>query len=458
MNKDVANLSLVASDGQSISDFAPQYSDEAIALDFAHDYQNDLRYVAEWGRWMVYDAGRWKQDKTLDVYSLVRAICRKHANNAPDARRRDIASASTVAAVERLARSDDLFRATADQWDADPWLLSTPGGVIDLQYGTNVGHSPRHYMTRMTEASAPMLKAECPTWTRFLERVTGGDKGLEGFLQRVAGYCLTGSTREHALFFFYGTGGNGKSKFIEAISGAMGDYAKGAPIETFTASNFERHPTDLAGLRGARLVTAIETDGGRQWAEAKIKALTGGDKIVARFMRQDFFEYQPEFKILIAGNHKPSLQNVDEAIRRRFYLVPFTVTIPPSERDLDLAEKLKAEWPGILRWMIDGCREWQRIGLQPPKAVLDATEAYLESEDATAIWMDERCIQETDRSEKSSALFGSWKDWCLKAGEQPGTQKKFSQNLEARGLRKEHTRTGWRFYGLSLVPEITAHD
>ena len=168
----------------------------------------------------------------------------------------------------------------------------------------------------------------------------------------MAGYALTGVTHEHALFFACGTGGNGKSTFLNAIASCVGDYHRAAPIETFTESNNDRHPTDLAGLRGARMVTAIETEEGRHWAESRIKTLTGGDKIAARFMRQDFFEYTPQFKLLIAGNHKPSLRSVDEAIRRRLHLIPFVVTIPPAERDAELPDKLESERPGILAWMI----------------------------------------------------------------------------------------------------------
>jgi putative DNA primase/helicase len=190
------------------------------------------------------------------------------------------------------------------------------------------------------------------------------------YLQRAVGYALTGLTQEHALFFAYGTGANGKSVLLSTAAGLLGDYHKTAPIETFTASNSDRHPTDLASLRGARLVTATETEEGRRWAEARIKQLTGGDTISARFMRQDFFEFAPSFKLFIAGNHKPSLRSVDEAIRRRFHLVPFAVTIPSEERDSDLAEKLKDEWPGILAWLIEGCLEWQTEGLRRPKPSL----------------------------------------------------------------------------------------
>src|SRR5262249_7531439 len=158
-----------------------------------------------------------------------------------------------------------------------------------------------------------------------------------------------------SLFFLHGLGANGKSVFLRTGAGVVGDYHKTASMEMLTVTNSERHPTELAMLRGARLVTAIETEEGKQWHESKLKALTGGDLIAARFMRQDFFEYIPQFKLLIAGNHKPAFRNVDEAIRRRVKLMPFTVTIPKSKRDRALSDKLKAEWPGILRWMIDGC-------------------------------------------------------------------------------------------------------
>ena len=289
-----------------------------------------------------------------------------------------IASAKTVAAVERLAKADRRIAATVDQWDADPWLLNTPGGVVDLRDGGYRLHNPADYITKIS-GTAPDPSRPIPHWLAFLERVTAADAELIAFLQRIAGYCLTGSTSEHALFFLYGTGSNGKSTFLNAITGVIGGYCRTAPIETFTASPSDRHPTDLAGLRGARLVTAVETEEGRRWAESKIKALTGGDKIAARFMRQDFFEYTPQFKLLIAGNHKPGLRSVDEAIRRRLHLIPFTITIPAEERDLGLPDKLKAEAPGILNWMIDGCLQWQQIGLAPPKVVTDATAAYLRS-------------------------------------------------------------------------------
>jgi putative DNA primase/helicase len=348
----------------------PAFTDEALTLRFTEKHGAELRYVATWGRWLMWDGSVWRFDETLRAFDLSRAICRQASIECNKPRISSVvASAKTVAAVERLAKADRRHAATASQWDADAWLLNTPGGVVDLRTGKMRPHNPDDYMTKIV-AVAP--GGECPLWGQFMKRITGGDRELQDFLQRVAGYSLTGITREHALFFGYGTGANGKGTFLNTLTGILDGYAAIAPMETFTASQNDRHPTDLAMLRGARLVTAQETEEGRRWAESKIKALTGGDPITARFMRQDFFTFTPAFKLFIAGNHKPGIRGVDEAIRRRFHLVPFTITVPLKERDPELAEKLKAEWPGILAWAIQGCLEWQRIGLSPPKAVQSA--------------------------------------------------------------------------------------
>ena len=252
------------------------------------------------------------------------------------------------------------------------------------------------------------------------------------------------------MFFCYGVGGNGKSTFINAITAAAGDYHHAAPIETFTASHHDRHPTELAGLRGARLVTSIETEEGRRWAESKIKNLTGGDPISARFMRQDYFTFTPQFKLIIGGNHKPGLRSVDEAIRRRFNLIPFVVTIPKEERDGELADKLKSELPGILAWMIAGCTDWLASGLRPPKAVVDATLAYLESEDAVSAWLEDMA-ERGGEFEKSADLFASWSAWAERAGEYVGSSKRFGQALEKRGFTPHrHAQRGRGFRGIRL--------
>ena len=235
---------------------------------------------------------------------------------------------------------------------------------------------PTDYITKVAGTRCD-TNGECPRWLKFLERVTGGNLELQAYLARVAGYCLTGHTTEHKLFFLYGSGFNGKSVFTGTLQGIWGDYAVAAPMDMFVEARGERHPTELARLRGARLVIASETEKGRHLNESRIKLLTGGDKIAARVMRGDFFDFQPEFKLMFLGNHKPSLRSVDEAMRRRIDLIPFNVIIPPKERDIDLFEKLKEEWPAILGWAVRGCAEWRRIGLAPPKAVTDATAGIL---------------------------------------------------------------------------------
>ena len=257
------------------------------------------------------------------------------------------------------------------------------------------------------------------------------------------GYALTGTTEEHAMFFLYGLGANGKSVLVDTVTAILNDYHTVAPTEMLMASKHERHPTELASLVGRRLVTATETEGGKRWAEAKIKALTGGDKIAARFVCQDFFQFTPQFKLIVSGNHKPSLNTVDEAIKRRFHLVPFTVTIPAAERDLKLTTKLKAEWPQILQWLIDGCVEWHEHGLSAPAVVKEATSEYLAAQDTVRNWVAE-CLEETDtRSEVPSAtVFASWQQWCLANGEYVGSNKALSQRLMDQGFTVRRTNKG----------------
>ena len=424
-----------------------EFSDDTLALRFSDGRLNTLRYVQKWNRWLKWDDKRWSFDETMHVFDMVRGVCRDEAHRCNEPRvQTQLTSAKTVAAVHRLAQMDQRTAGTVDQWDADPWLLNTPSGVIDLRTGTKRNALPTDYVTKIT-AVAP--GGSCPMFLAFLDEVLGGDPALVAYVQRMLGYCLTGVTTEHALFFCYGSGANGKGTLLNTVAKILGDYHRTAPIETFTASNTERHPTDLAGLVGARLVTVSETEKGRAWAESRVKQLTGGDMVSARFMRQDFFDYMPQFKLVISGNHKPVLRTVDEAIRRRFNLVPFTVTIPPEKRDPDLAEKLKGEWPGILQWIIDGCVKWQADGLKPPQAVTEATSDYLDSQDLVGQWLTECCVQEKAAETLSSKLFASWKEFSETSNERPGTQKALSELLQAK-FKGKHTRMGKVFYGVRV--------
>jgi putative DNA primase/helicase len=429
-----------------------EYADDTLALRFTALHGESWRFTAPWGRWSHFDGIRWCLDESLQVFDLARAVCRAAAENETPQIAARIKSAPTIYAIERLARTDRRHTATVDQWDADPWLLNTPGGVVDLKTGELRTARREDYLTKITAAEP---NGDCPLWLSFLARITNGDQDLQRYLQRVSGYALTGDTREHAMFFLYGTGANGKSVFLNTIAGVLGDYAKTAPIEAFIASKNEHHPTDLAGLRGARLVTAIETEDGRRWAESKIKSITGGDRIAARFMRQDFFEFTPQFKLVIAGNHKPGLRTVDEAMRRRFNLLPFTVTIPASERDLELGEKLRAEWGGILRWILEGCLARQRDGLRTPQAVVDATADYLAAEDVLARWIDERCDVSNVNRTGASVLFADWRKWCEENQEDPGSQKNFSEHLGSHGFAPKRTKIARGFAGIGLVTHVT---
>lgn len=425
-----------------------RFTEDALAAQFASAHAENWRYVAGWGQWLNWTSSVWRREETLQAFDLARQVCRNAAVRAPSARvRTKLSTASTVSAVERLARSDRRHACTTEIWDRDPWLLNTPNGVIDLRTGASGPHDPELFMTKIAAAST---KDACPTWETFLDTVTGGDKELQAYLRRMAGYCLTGVTTEHALFFLYGTGANGKSVFANTLTEIMGDYATVAAMDMFMATHGDRHPTDMAGLRGARIVTSIETEQGSRWAESKLKALTGGDKITARFMRQDFFEFIPQFKLLIVGNHKPSIRNVDEAMRRRLHMIPFTVTIPPAKRDRRLPDRLLAERDGILAWALRGCLEWQETGLRPPEAVMAATEDYFEAEDALGRWIEERCETGPSHWTGSSALFASWKSWAEANGEYAGSMKRFSENLGARGFEKRNTRNARGFQGIKV--------
>ena len=287
-------------------------------------------------------------------------------------------------------------------------------------------------------------------WMKFLNRVLANDRPMITFLQRYLGYCLTGLVHEHVLVFLFGTGANGKTTFTDTVKGILNDYAITAPMEMFLTTKFDRHPTEIARLKGARLVVAHETTKGRAWDEAKVKTLTGGDGLTGRFMRGDFFDFNPTHKLLIAGNSKPSLRNVDEAIRRRFVLVPFTVTIPVGDRDPELTEKFKTEWPAILRWMIDGYVEWKRIGLKIPDSVRKATEDYLADQDTLGQWITDCVKTDPNAFTLSRNLFKSWRRCCEGRNLAAGTETAFSENLKERGYDKVHKMNGNGFNGIRL--------
>lgn len=432
-----------------VTPFMSELTEDNLALAFAEKHKNELRYCHTRGAWYCWNGIYWQLEQTQLAFHWAREFCRQWNRQNDKA----VAKVRTAGAVERFAMADRRFAVTGEKWNRDPWLLATPAGTVELTTGKIRAPDPADHITLCTSVGPGTGIPE--RWTRFLDQVTNGDKDLQRFLQQVAGYCLTGITREHALFFLYGPGGNGKGVFVNTMSRILGEYAIAAAMDTFTASRYDRHPTDLADLAGARLVTASETEEGRSWAESRVKQLTGGDPVKARFMRQDFFQYQPEFKLVFLGNHKPVLQNVDEAARRRFNIIPFTHK--PENPDPELPDKLQAEYGRILMWMIAGCLDWQENGLQRPAVVLEATGEYFAEQDLFTQWLEE-CTETCGKGagERTTILFKSWKQWAEAAGDDPGSRRSFRDSMRSHGfewtnrLPPDHKNSG--FMGVMLKP------
>jgi putative DNA primase/helicase len=421
-------------------------TEDAAALAFARAHEGKLKFFVDDGKWYEWTGTVWRQNRTGIAFRWARDLVRELVATEDDRVRAIAGKMSFAAGVERGARTDEAFAVTADYWDKDPFLLATPTGTVDLRTGVLRPSDPNDGITKSTSVS-PADTATCPQWLKFLREATGGDAELIRFLQQWAGYCLTGDTREQSFVFVYGLGGNGKGVYLRAIAKILGEYHRPAPIETFTASAVDHHPTDLAGLRGARLVTATETEEGRQWAESRIKQLTGGDMVSARFMRQDFFDYEPQYKIIITGNHKPSLKTVDEAIGRRINIIPFNYK--PETPDLNLDEKLKSEWPQILRWMIEGCLDWTANGLTRPAVVKAATREYLGDQNLFAQWLEEECESDPTNHyliEKTATLFQSWAAYAKAAGTWTGSKIEFNEKLSATGFKKDKGTAGIRIW------------
>ncbi|CAM5774917.1 hypothetical protein LMIY3S_04762 [Labrys miyagiensis] len=434
-------------------------TEDSVALAFARQHAGQWRYCNDSGAWFTWTGTHWKKDGTKRAFDLVRAMSREMGDGAKKGDAKAIGRAAFARGVESFCQADRAFAVTAEAWDADPWLLGTPGGTVDLRTGNLRPSDPAEGITKLTSA-APAAMDHCPRWKQFLEESTGNDEALIRFLQQWCGYALTGDTSMHALVFIYGDGGNGKSVFLNVVSAILKDYALTAAMDAFTASRSEKHSTDLAMLQGARLVTASETEEGKKWAEARIKSLTGGDRITARFMRRDNFSFTPQFKLMIVGNHRPELENIDDAAKRRFNMLPFVRK--PENPDPGLEEKLKAEAPGILRWMIDGCLDWQSEGkLLQPESVVAATQEYFSEQDVLGQWIADECHADphNDNIEGNvSDLFTSWKTYALKASSEPKNTKWFSPAMRRKGFMPKRRNYGRMLLGIRLKPSASFHN
>ena len=431
-----------------------QFSEDNLARHWVLQNGANWRYVTQWAQWYKWHLDRWIPERTAECFELARNITRQALwwDGITDPQRLKVNSAKTAAALLQFVKSDRKIAATSDQWDTHTELLGIPGGVVDLNICKAIPAVREQFITKQT-AVAP-TKGDPVRWLQFLERATDGNKDIQAYLKRFAGYCLTGETSEHALAFLYGTGANGKTTFVQTLLGVLGDYAITTPIETFSETRTERHPTELARLRGARLVVTEETSTGGRWNESRIKQLTGGNRIAARYMRCDDFEYQPEFKLLIAGNHKPQMRSVDEAMKRRMHIVPFTVTIPEEERDQKLLKTLEVEWPQILNWMIEGCYEWRTARLAPPEEVRDATDLYLQSEDVLAEWIEE-CCERDGNSPDSKPLYECFKRWMETNSDTPWKKKTWTSAMIDKGFKPTRTSRSRGLLGISLKNDVS---
>ena len=431
---------------------------------FAEQHCENVRYCHTWGKWLIWSGNHWKVDETGKINQLckatVRSIYAEAAQISDDDRRKAVSkharaseSAGRIQAMLSLAQTEPDIALTGRDLDRNPWRLNVLNGTLHMK----TGELRRHRRSELITKLAPVAydpAAECPEWFSFLDRIMAGSPGLISYLQKLAGYCLTGDTREKCLPVLHGGGNNGKTIFTATIGAMLGDYARETPVETLMIKRNETIPNDIAGLKGARLVTASEGERGQRLAESLIKRLTGGDKISARFLHQEFFEFVPEFKIVLSTNHKPSIRGTDAAIWSRIHLVPFEVTIPKSEqvpRTLML-ERLKAEWPGILAWAVEGCLAWQKEGLEKPEEVERATSDYRADSDILGGFISDCCVINPQAKQRSAELYAQYQKWCGDNGEEYIKFRTFGAVLEERGLKR--TRLGHKqdrgFQGIGL--------
>jgi putative DNA primase/helicase len=414
---------------------------------FIARHGEDVRYCYPWSRWLVWTGARWERDEAGKVYRLakdtVRGIYQEAATAEDEDRRKALAkhaarseAEAKIKAMLELSKSE--VPISPAELDAEPWLLNVPNGTIDLRTGELRAHRREDLITKMAGATYDPA-AEAPAWAATLARVLPSEE-LRSFFKKLAGYAFSGDVSEHILAVLYGTGANGKSTILNALLAAAGDYGMQAAPDLLVAKKGS-HPTEVADLFGMRLVASIEVEDGRRLAESLVKQLTGGDKVRARRMRQDFWQFDPTHKVFMAVNHKPEIRGTDTAIWRRLRLIPFEQTIPPDEQDKKLPQKLAAELPGILRWALEGCEEWQRKGLQAPAEVRKATGQYRSEMDVIGVFLQDECEIGPAHREPFTTLYKRYEEWCEDGGERAETRRKFNARLKERG-RFEARRSG----------------
>lgn len=436
-------------------------TDIANAQRFARQHRENVRFTPERG-WFVWDGRRWAfDDKSILVQELAKKTALaifdevKTANNQDDLFKHAKKSQSrrAIEAMLWLARSEPGIPLRLTDLDANGWLFNVANGTVDLRTGHLMSHQRDHLISNISEVSYEP-GAECELWDAFLWRVTDHNEELYKYLRRLVGYLLVADVSDQSLHFFWGLGANGKSVFSEVLQALLGDYAITVSPDLIMLRRHGGIPNDVARLRGVRAALMNETSQGSRFDEAKLKDLTGGDTLTARFLHQEFFDFMPTHRIIIRGNHKPAIAGTDEGIWRRLRLVPFTVQIPPDEQDRDLLHKLEGELPGILQWAIAGCLEWQREGLQPPAIITEAVRQYREESDTLGRFIAEQCEVRNLAQVKSSAFYQRYQKFCEQSGERWIASKDLPHEMQRRGFDHKRGTGGQRLYlGIEFAQE-----
>jgi putative DNA primase/helicase len=439
---------------------------------FIAHYGKNLLFCNPWKSFLTWDERRWELDNSQKVRRWARLVVRgiyeeakratDQAQNADSEEKKEKFVKRAKKLLQHAVKSEAEARINAmihnaqmdcpvmpEELDGDPWVLNVANGTIDLQTGALRPHRREDRLTKLIPIEYDPF-ARCSLWEAFLDAVMAGNQELIDFLQKAIGYSLTGDCREDCLFLLYGLGANGKSTFLEIIRAVLREYAKQAEFSTFLHKDKDSVRNDVADLRGARFVSAVEVDEGRRLSEALIKSLTGRDTMKARFLFQEHFEFRPQLKLWLAANNKPVIRGMDDGIWRRIRLVPFTVKFEGNERDKELPEKLKAELPGILAWAVRGCLAWQEEGLPIPEAVQVATDGYRKEMDVMGNFLEEICEQKPHLRVKAGDLYNAYISW---SGDKHITQTAFGRALNERGIAREKTSgTVWRL-GVALLTQ-----
>lgn len=422
-------------------------SEDVIAREFVTRYTEHY-YVPAWKKWLNWDGKKWAFDEKGIVWERIRLLARESCVGKKNEAR--TANSRFISGVEHLLRTDQSMVMLPNAFDADPWILNTQSGIVDLKTGELLEHDPRYLCTKITRAEFKDNEG-LELWLDFLADVTQGDTDLASYLQRLAGYCATGSITEDILVFIFGPGGNGKGTFAEAIAHVLGSYAKMFSPDVLVETQGNRHPTELAQFLGARFALTSEPPSNATWNDSRVKSLTGDSTINARFMGGNFFDFERTHKTMILGNHMPRLNEVSASIRRRVQVVPFRAVFENSVGD-GMRERLKREAGGaILSWIIGGAKAWAKEGTKPPRAVAELTSEYISDQDLIGQWLQERTERAVEtKFERSGDLHKNYSNWCEGQGYRPKSNLKLSEYLSSAGYLKKVTAIGRVFAGIQI--------